>query len=96
MSRLKARRAGVRKNGKAAGVRTAGGLFVHSSALVLAVLILIVVLVLVILILVLIVVLVPVLVVVLIVAHDHKTSFPKTVQPYSFHGFRRLYMLSCE
>ncbi len=68
---------------KAAGSTHAGGLFVYSSALVLvAVLILVLVLILVVLILIAVPVLVVVLVV-LVVVHGQKTSFPKTVQPYS-------------
>lgn len=65
----------------------------ENSALVLVALILVVVLVLIVLILV--VVLVPVLIVVLI-AHSRETSFPKTVQRYSFPAFPSLYTMSCE
>ena len=63
----------------------------ESSALVLIALVVLLILVLILLVLILVVVLVPVLIVIL-VAHSRETSFPKTVQRYSFPRFPVLYM----
>lgn len=60
----------------------------ESSALVLVALV--VVLVLILIVLILVVILVPVLIVVLVV-HSRETSFPKTVQSYSFPALPSLY-----
>lgn len=67
----------------------------ENSAFVLVALVLVVVLVLVLIVLILVVVLVPVLIVVLI-AHSRETSFPKTVQRYSFPALPSLYTTSRE
>ena len=69
----------------------------ENSALVLVALVLVVVLivVLVLAVLILVVVLVPVLIAVLVV-HSRETSFPKTVQSYSFPAAPSLYTTSCE
>ena len=60
-------------------------------ALVVLLILVLILLVLILLVLILVVVLVPVLIVIL-VAHSRETSFPKTVQRYSFPRFPVLYM----